>query len=45
MITEFGNFYAVLLSSLQNARSGRADNLLAVDGQSDGFQGKGSLVL
>ena len=45
MVAEFGNFYAILLSSLQDARSGRTDYLFAVNGQSDGFQGKGSLVL
>jgi hypothetical protein len=45
MVTEFGDFYAVLLSSLQNARFGRTDDLLAVNGQSDGFQGKGSFAL
>ena len=43
MVTELGNFYAVLLSRLQNACFGRTDDFLAVDGQGDGFQGKDSL--
>jgi hypothetical protein len=45
MVAEFGDFYAVLLSSLQNAHSRRTDDFLAVNGQGDGFQGKGSFAL
>jgi hypothetical protein len=38
MVTEPGNFYAILVGSLQNTRFGRTDDSLAVNAQSDGFQ-------
>jgi hypothetical protein len=38
MVTEPGNFYAILFSSLQNTRFGRTDDSFAVNAQSDGFQ-------
>jgi len=38
MVTESGNFDAILFSSLQNTRFGRTDDSLAVNAQSDGFQ-------
>jgi hypothetical protein len=38
MVTESGNFYAILVGSLQNTRFGRTGDSLAVNAQSDGFQ-------
>jgi hypothetical protein len=38
MVTEPGNFYAILIGSLQNTRFGRTGDSLAVNAQSDGFQ-------
>jgi hypothetical protein len=45
MMAERGNFDAVLLGGLQNARCAGAGDFLAVNGQRDGFQGIGSFVL
>jgi hypothetical protein len=45
MMAEPGNFYAILFSGVQNARSGRTGNFLAVNGQRDGIQGGGSFGL
>jgi hypothetical protein len=45
MMTEPGDFYAMLFSSVQNARSGRTGDFFAVNGQRDGIQGGGSFVL